>query len=213
MRLGARTTPNSVVVFAAGIALFIVGLIVLHLNPYWLLEPHSTGAIDHHAFLCSAIGHLIAGFGLMCAAGGAIAATILGIGRLRRPKKLYWGIVTLAMCLAVGWRLMNGLSADYRASFHWGSGAGATVFKITTFDRDFPNRLWQTVVGWQIEPDLNGYCSLGGTLESTDGTVTITVVRIVPIVTKVDLGADGESLSNIKRNTLNPLLPGLPVLN
>lgn len=212
MRLGRRAIRNSVLVLSAGVALFGAGLIVLHLNPYWRLEAHSTGAFDHRALLCSGIGHLITGIGLLCSTGGAIAATML-LARLLRPKKLYWDFVTLAMCLSLVWLLVNGLSAEYRASFHWRSGAGSTVFKITTSDRTFPNPLWQTVVGWQIEPDLNGYCSLGGTLESTDGAVTITVVRIFPIVTKVELGADGESLSNIQRKHPQPATANPHVLN
>jgi len=204
MRLGDRAIPNSVVVLAAGIALFAVGLTVLHLNPYWRLEPHSTGAIDHRAFLCSGIGHLIAGIGLLIGTGGATVAIVLLLGRLLKPKRLYWSIVILAACLALAWLGASGLSSYYRASFHWGSTAGATVLKISTSDRDFSNPIWQRIVAWQIEPDLNGYCSLGGTLDSTDGDVTITVVRIVPMVTTVDLGADGESLSNIKRKHPKP---------
>jgi hypothetical protein len=204
MRLGGRAIPNSVVVLAAGVAVFAVGVAVLHLNPYWHLEPHSTGAIDHRALLCSEIGHLITGVGLLCGTGGATVAMVLLLGSLLRPKKLYWSIVILATCLTLAWLLTSGLSAYYRASFHWGSAAGATVLSLTTSDRDFPNPLWRTIVRWQIEPDLNGYCSLGGTLDSTDGAVTITVVRIVPIVTAVDLGADGESLRNIRRKHPQP---------
>ena len=213
MRLGGGAIPNSVVVLAAGVALFAVGLTVLHLNPYWCLEPHSTGAIDHRALLCSGIGHLIAGVGLLCGTGGATVAIVMLLGRLLRSKKLYWSVVILSTCLTLAWLLTSGLSEYYRASFHWGSVTGATVLNITTSELGFPNPLWHAIVGWQIEPDLNGYCSVSGTLDSTDGAVTINVVRIVPIVTNVDLGADGESLSNIKRKHPAPLLPILPVLN
>ena len=204
MRLGGRAIPNSVVVLAAGVAVFGVGLTILRINPYWRLEPHSTGAIDHRALLCSGIGHLIVGVGLLCGVGGATVAIVPLLGSVLRPKKLYWSMVILAACLTLAWLLTSGFSEYYRASFHWASTTGATVLNITSSDRDFSNPLWQRIVGWQIEPDLEGYCSLGGTLESTDGAVTITVIRIVPVVMTVDLGGGGESLRNIRRKHPQP---------
>lgn len=213
MRLSGRGITNSIFVSAVGIALFAVGIAILYFNPFWRLELHSTGAIDHRAFICSAIGHLIAGLGLMCSPGGATVATLLFLGRRTRPKKLYWSVVILASCLTLAWVVTSGSVAYYRASFHWASNNGATVLGITALDRDFPNWFWHTIVSWQIKPDLNGYCSLGGILDSTDGAVTITVARIVPVVTQVDLGLDGESLRNVKRKHSQPAAAKSPHLN
>lgn len=204
MQLGGRAIPNSVVVFAAGVAVFAVGLTVLHLNPYWRLEPNSTGAIDHRALLCSGIGHLIVGVGLLCVIGGATVAIVQRLGSVLRPKKVYWSIVILAAFLTLAWLLTSGFLEYYRASFHWESATGTTVLNITSSDHDFSNPLWQRIVGWQIEPDIDGYCRIGAMLDSTDGAVTITVIRIVPGVMSVQLGGGGESLRNIRRKNPQP---------
>lgn len=189
--------PTWLFVIATGALLFAAGLTILHLNPYWRIEPNSGGLIDRRVGPWMGIGHVVAALGLLCAVGSPAIAMILLLARRFKRKSLYWtAAAALPTCIVVLWLAAPGASAQYNAVFHWDSAAGVTVFRITMPPPVLDNALWQRIVRWQVEPDLDGYLSGVGWLERTDGDVTVTVVRFVPIAIPTALGSDGEVLRN-----------------
>ncbi|MFZ1917715.1 MAG: hypothetical protein WAU58_09095 [Terriglobales bacterium] len=183
-------------VAATGALLFAAGLTILHLNPYWRIEPNSA-VIDHRAGQWMAVGHMVAALGLLCLVGSPAIAVVLLLARRFKRKWLYWSAaVALPTCMVVLWLAGSGTSADYNAVFHWDSAAGVTAFRVTMSPPAFDNPLWQRIMRWQVEPDLDGYLSGAGWLQRTDGDVVVTVVRFVPIAFPTALGSDGEVLHN-----------------
>src|SRR6476646_1036792 len=59
--------------FVAGAAaiLFAIGVILLHLNPYWRNDPGLPMVIDKRVHLWSGVGHLVCAVGLVGSLGGA----------------------------------------------------------------------------------------------------------------------------------------------
>ncbi len=54
--------------------------------------------------------------------------------------------------------------------------------------------LWQTIVRWQLEPELDGYLGSGQNPQSTDCDSSVTALKVVPIAVPTALGSDGETL-------------------
>lgn len=105
------------------------------------------------------------------------------------------------VCVLALWLSLTGISARYIARFHWESKGGVTEFTVAVEQnaisgtrQEAANLLWQTIVRWQIEPDLDGYLGTGQKLLRTDGDTTVTVVKVVPIAVPAALGSDGETL-------------------
>ncbi len=142
-----RHIPKSLFAFVSGVILFGIGLTVLHLNPYWRVEPGSGGYLDHHVYLWWGVGHLITALGLLCGCL-AVVITIVSLGsRYFTSKWLYWGGVATVVGILVFRIAEMGISAGYEARFHWESAAGVTAFAVMTGTREpQANWLWQTIV-------------------------------------------------------------------
>lgn len=193
-----RRLPKGLVAIVFGVFVYAAGVLILYLNPYWHFASNTDFVIDRRAYWWSGIGHLVSGAGLLCIVAGALVALCVVLGHGITSRWLYCSVLGLSVSILAGWLVMSGLSEEYDASFHWESGIGVTAFTVIR-PHNRANPLWQRIVRSQIEPDLNGYLRIGGTLERTDGDVSVTVTRIVPIATPTALGSDGEALRNVKR--------------
>lgn len=194
-----QRVPKWLAAIAGGIILFGFGLAILHLNPYWRAEPNLPGVVDHHVYLWNGVGHFVSAAGLLCLSATVAYRLVLALSRRFTITWLYWTTVAFVLCCVAAWLATNGVSANYNASFHWDSREGVTAFKVVLPPQKQPNPIWQEIVRWQIEAELNGYFRGGRTLERTDGEVLVTVVRIIPIAIPTALGSDGEVLHNTER--------------
>jgi hypothetical protein len=197
-RNGRQRILKWLAAIGGGIMLFAFGLAILHFNPYWRSEPDLPGVIDHRVYPWNGTGHFVSALGLLSIFATAAYTVTLALSRQFITKWLYWSAVALVICCVTAWLAMNGV-LHYNASFHWDSSAGVTAFKVVLPPEEWPNPLWQQIVRWQIEPELNGYLGGGRTLERTDGEVEVTVLKIIPIATPTALGSDGEVLHNVER--------------
>jgi hypothetical protein len=163
------------VVSLAGLFLFETGLLILHWNSYWRTEPGYSGVLDHRASTWSGIAHLVSAIGLLFVFGSVVFL----LSRVFSAKWLYWTGVVAAIGL---WCGTQGVAQMYAARYRWNAKAGITEFAISnpTLSQQPENVLWQRVVRWQVESDLNGRLRASG-LRRTHGWVSIKVVRIVPI--------------------------------
>lgn len=181
--------------FIGGVVLFGIGLAVLHLNPYWRVEPGSGGYLDHHVYLWNGVGHLINAVGILLVFATAATTFITRASSYFTTKWLYWGGVVVVVGIAALWLVLTGISARYIARFHWESGIGITHLVVVSEDNVATGMsLWQTIVRWQIEPELDGYLGSGQNLQSTDCDSSVTVLKVVPIAVPTALGSDGETL-------------------
>lgn len=200
-RDGRQRVPKWLVVIAGGIVLFISGVGILHLNPFWRSEPEMSGVIDHHVYLWNALGHLVSALGLLCVVATAAYKVTLLLSHQFTTKWLYWAAIAFICVGLTAWLVVNGVG-HYNATFHWESSKGVTWFRVVLPPHEWPNPVWEQIVRWQIEPELDGYLTGGGNLNRTDGEVEVTVMRIVPIAIPTALGSDGEVLRNMER--INP---------
>jgi len=195
---GRQRVPKWLAAIAGGIVLFVSGVAILHLNPFWRSEPDLPGVIDHHVHLWNALGHFVSALGILCIFATAAYTVTLALSRQFTTKWLYWGAVALVVFSVTAWFATNGVR-HYNASFHWDSRAGVTAFKVVVPPQEWPNPVWQKIVRWQIEPELNGYLSGGHMLERTDGEVDVMVLKVIPIAVPTALGSDGDVLHNMER--------------
>jgi len=187
--------PKPLFAFIGGVVLFGAGLAVLHLNPYWRVEPGSGGYLDHHVYLWNGVGHLINAVGILLVFATAAITLITRASIYFTTKWLYWGGVVVIVGLVALWLLFTGISARYIARFHWESGVGITHLVVVNKDKVTSGMsLWQAIVRWQIEPELDGYLGSGQNLQSTDCDSSVTVLKVVPIAVPTALGSGGETL-------------------
>jgi hypothetical protein len=207
---GSQTIPRMGRLFfvaGAGLILFAIGVILLHLNPYWRNDPDLPMVIDKRVHLWSGVGHLVCAVGIVGGLGGAAFILLSAVAPRHRARWSYWAFVVLCGSAFSAWLAVCGTYVQYNATFHWDSVHGITSFGVDMEEgRHFweswrdtsPNPLWQAMVRWQVEPDLDGYLRIGKRLRRTDGDISINVVRIIPIAVPTALGSDGEILHNVE---------------
>ncbi len=203
-----KRVPKWLIAAIVGVLLFATGLLILHLNPYWQQDPDlRSGFFDRRVYRWNAAGHLVSALGLLCVFVSVAVAALLRLSRQFRTKWRYWAAVTLSVCGVGAWLALTGAWVEYNASYHWDSGRRITAFEIQEFRR---NPLWQRIVRCQIESELNGYLRAGSTfesgraLESTDGDVSVLVLKIGPIAVPYGLGSGGDTLHNTKWRRVSP---------
>ena len=162
------------IAFFAGLFLFEAGLLILHRNPYWQISPKGS-VFPHRVYAWNGIGHVISAIGLIFVLGSALYL----LSRLFSGKWLYWTGVIAAIVL---WCGMLGITHTYAAHYRWNATTGITEFAIsnTVASPERENAIWQAIVRWQVEPELNGWLR-ASSLKRTHGWLSIKVVRIAPL--------------------------------
>ncbi len=168
----------------AGLITFGAGLLVLRFNPFWRSEPGFPGYLDHHVYAWSGIGHLICALGLFCTFG----ALIYLVSRAFSTQWPYWITVALGI---VAITPTTGLSKTYSMRWDWDANRGVTQLRVVDAEEGPANRVWQSVVRWQVEPELKGWLgSSENKLRQTHGYLVIRVVRFVPVAGPTTLDCD-----------------------
>ncbi len=187
MTINAPRTKKSAATAVAGLFVFRAGLAVLRFNPFWRHEPARGGALDHHVYAWVAVGHLICAVGLLSAFG----ALIYLVSTLFTTKWLYAPTVVFAAAVLI---TSLGVSRTYSLRWVWEANAGVTEITVFEMESQPANWIWQTIVRWQIEPDLNGWLSVPGSIANamkrSHGYLEIRVMRIVPVVGPTTLDCD-----------------------
>jgi hypothetical protein len=162
------------IAFSAGLLLFEAGLLILHRNPYWQITPKGS-VVPHRVYAWNSISHVISAMGLIAVLGSALYL----LSRLFSAKWLYWTGVLAAIVL---WCGMLGVTHTYVAHYGWDATTGITEFAIsnTAAPIERENAVWEAIVRWQVEPELNGWLR-AGSLKRTHGWLSIKVVRIAPL--------------------------------
>lgn len=158
------------VLLIASVLQFVAGTLLLRHNPYWHVG-HG-GALDGRVYVWNAVGHLAAALGLV----SVFLGLVILVSRLFRQKWSYW----IAMAAAIGiWFAVFGVENSYTGQYKWDAAAGVTQFYFSPSSRPH-NLLWQSIVRWQVEPELSGW--LGASpLKQTHGLLQIRVISVVPI--------------------------------
>jgi hypothetical protein len=194
-----RRTTWAITGVETGALLFVIGLLVLYLNPFWHFD--EGGFLDWRLRWWNSAGEVLiaAGFLIEALALVGLAAALVSrcVGRRAWP---YLVAALLVVCSAL-WISPAGFSRNLDAHFEWNLADGFSVFRLQAWDegagiwRPVGRPMWQSTVEIQIEPLLRGFFRLND-WQKMNGDIGIKVVRIVPIAWPVELGNGGETLDD-----------------
>src|SRR5579884_212812 len=186
--------------FEGGIVLLVAGMILLYLNPFWRMT--EGGTLDARALWWNAAGESLTAGGfimLTLASFGSIAA-LLSRCFADRPSWPYV-VAVAAVGAVVTWIGLDGFTRDFDARFEWNSSDGFRVFHLQGSEPDLQpsgasvNLAWRSMVGVQIQPELEGYFHFID-WQRVNGHINVKVVRVIPIAWPVGLGNEGETLED-----------------
>lgn len=183
----------------AGALLFLAGLAVLYLNPFWHFD--ETGFLDHRVHWWNAAGEILIGTGLLTEVLALVAGAALLVSGFSGRRASPYLVAALIVCCAVLWISYSGFTRDVAANFEWNAADGFTAFSLQSMEEDGAagpiagGALWQSTVEAQIQPMLRSYFKLND-WQKMNGEIGIRVVRILPIAWPIDLGSSGETLKD-----------------
>jgi hypothetical protein len=195
-----RRTSLAVTGLEAGAVLFVLGLTLLYLNPFWHFD--NRGMLDPRLHWWNGVGEFLIASGMAVEAAALVSALAALISRFTgRDRWPYYLALLLVVGVAV-WILPLGFVCDLDAHFEWNSADGFATFRVQDWDQSAQtwrpsdtSALSQWVVEIQIQPLLRGYFSLND-WDKMNGELNIKVARIIPIAWPVDLGSGGETLED-----------------
>jgi hypothetical protein len=195
-----RRTSWTVTSLEAGIALFLVGLVLLYSNPFWHFD--DSGLLDWRVHWWNAAGQILVAAGFVTEALALVAAAAVLLSRCFSLRLWPYTAAALLVCCAVGWVLFDGAIRDFEAQFEWDAGGGFSGFRLERSDgHQESNPIWRSVVEVQIQPLLRGYFKLND-WQKMNGNIGIKVARIVPVAWPVGLGAGGEGFDDPDQTAL-----------
>jgi ankyrin repeat protein len=103
--------------------------------------------------------------------------------------------VPLCVCLVRWYGPPLAFTRPFGADFEWDSARGFKTFRVknNAIGDRAGGRLWQYLVGIQVKPRLASYLKRVG-WQRIDGSVALSVLKIVPLTYPEALGSDGEIL-------------------
>ncbi len=192
-----RRTTWVVTGLEAGAILFVAGLALLYLNPYWHFD--DGGFLDRRVHWWNAAGEILTGAGLLIEALAVVALVAAFVSRCVGRRSWPYVVAAFLVFCAVVWVSPAGFTRNLDAHFEWNAADGFDVFQLQDEGGALRNpvgsRFWQSIIETQIHPLLRGYFKLND-WQKMNGDVAITVVRIVPIAWPIALGNGGETLQD-----------------
>jgi len=194
-----RRTSWIVTGLESAVMLFLAGLVLLHLNPFWHFD--ESGFLDWRVHWWNIAAQVLMAAGLF---GGAIASIALAaeiVSRMANRRRWPYVVAALLVCCAVVWISLGGFTRTVEAHFEWNIADGFEVFSLQTWDdsagawRDAESPLWKLAVKSEIQPLLLAYFKLND-WQKMNGSVSVKVVRILPMAWPVALGSGGETLED-----------------
>jgi hypothetical protein len=194
-----RRTTWAITGVEVGVLLFVIGLLVLYLNPFWHFD--EGGFLDWRLRSWNGTGEVLIAAGFFVEALSLVGLAAVFVSRcVGRRSWPYLVAALLVVCTAL-WISPCGFTRDIDAHFEWDQADGFSVFRLQAWDetarvwRAAGRPAWQSTVEIQIEPLLRGYFRLND-WQKMNGDIGIKVVRIVPIAWPIDLGSGGETLDD-----------------
>jgi hypothetical protein len=194
-----RRTSWIITGLESAVMLFLAGLVLLHLNPFWHFD--ESGFLDWRVHWWNIAAQVLMAAGLF---GGAIASIALAaeiVSRMANRRRWPYVVAALLVCCAVVWISLGGFTRTVEAHFEWNIADGFEVFSLQTWDdstgawRDAESPLWKLAVKSEIQPLLLAYFKLND-WQKMNGSVSVKVVRILPMAWPVALGSGGETLED-----------------
>jgi hypothetical protein len=194
-----RFTTWAITSLEAGAFLFVAGLLVLYLNPFWHFD--DGGFLDWRVHWWNAAGQVLTAAGLVIEALALVGSVAVIVSRLFGRRLWPYLVGALLACAALIWIIPGGFTRNLDLHFQWDAADGFSVFRFQRLDeatglwRPAGNPIWQSIVEIQIQPLLRGYFKVND-WQKMNGYIGVKVVRIVPAAWPIALGNGGESLED-----------------
>jgi hypothetical protein len=194
-----RRTSWVVTGLESAVMLFLAGLFLLHLNPFWHFD--ESGLLDWRVHWWNVAAQVLMAAGLFAGALAAIALVAMLVSRMANRRAWPYLVVALLVGCAVVWVSLAGFTRTVDAHFEWNIADGFEVFRLQTWDdsagawREADSPLWKLAVKSEIQPLLLAYFKLND-WQKMNGSVSVKVVRILPVAWPVALGSGGETLED-----------------
>jgi hypothetical protein len=179
--------------------LFLAGLVLLHLNPFWHFD--ESGSLDWRVHWWNIAAQVLTAAGLFGGAFASIALAAEMVSRMANRQRWPYVVAALLVCCAMVWIIPGGFTRSVDAHFEWNIADGFEVFRLQTWDntagawREAETPLWKLAVKSEIQPLLLAYFKLND-WQKMNGSVSVKVVRILPMAWPVALGSGGETLED-----------------
>src|ERR1700685_3958017 len=112
----------------AGAVLFLAGLALLYLNPFWHFD--EGGFLDHHVHWWNAAGEILIGAGLLTEVLALVAGAALLVSGFSGRRAWPYLVAALIVCGGVLWISYSGFTRDVAANFEWNAADGFTAFSL-----------------------------------------------------------------------------------
>src|SRR5579863_65054 len=194
-----RRTTWVVTGLEAGAVLFIAGLTILYLNPFWHFD--AGGFLDSRAHWCNIAGEILIAAGLLTEALALVASAALIVSRCFGRRSWPYLLAAFLLCGAVIWVSPAGFTRTVDAHFEWDVADGFSAFRLQVWDEaagiwhPAGNRAWKSIVEVQIQPLLRGYFKMND-WQKMNGDIDVDVVRIIPVAWPIRLGSGGETFQD-----------------
>jgi Ankyrin repeats (3 copies) len=182
-----------------GVLLFLGGLLLLYLNPFWHFD--EGGFLDWRVHWWNAAGEILAAAGLVIEVLALIGSAAMLVSRLAKRNSWPYFVAVFMVLATVVWIGTEGFITNLNAHFEWNAADGLTVFRLQAADGvseippDPQNALWKSLIQVQIQPMLRGYFRVND-WQKMNGDIGLKVVRAIPVAWPVGLGSGGETLQD-----------------
>lgn len=194
-----RRTTWAITGVQAGAVLFITGLTLLYLNPFWHFD--EGGFLDWRLQWWNIGAEILTGSGLVIEALALIGSVAVIVSRCFGRRSWPYLAAAFLVCCTVVWVIPSGFVRDLDAHFEWDSADGFSTFKLQSWDeaaeawRPAGNPVLRSMVEIQLLPLLRGYFKVND-WQKMNGDVALRVTRIIPVAWPVRLGSGGETLED-----------------
>jgi len=182
-----------------GVSLFILGLTLLWLNPFWHFD--EGGFLDWRVQCWNVAAEVLTGSGFLLTTFALMGAVAVVVSRLSGRRSWPYGVAALLVVCALVWVGPEGFTRNLDAHFEWNSADGFEVFRLQTWDeaastwRSVGSSALRSIVEVEIQPLLHNYFKLND-WQKMNGDVSVKVTKIVPFAWPVALGSGGDTLED-----------------
>ncbi len=194
-----RRTSWVVAGLEAGAVLFILGLVLLYLNPFWHFD--EGGFLDWRLRWWNNVGEFLVAAGWLTEAVALVASLAVVASRFAGQRSWPYFVAVLLVVCAVVWVGAAGFVRDLDARFEWNSSDGFTSFRLQSWDEmagtwhPAAGALLNSIAALEIQPVLRGFFRVND-WQKMNGDLSIKLTRILPIALPVALGSGGEILED-----------------
>lgn len=195
----ARRASFAIAGLEAGLALSVLGLALLYLNPFWHFD--AGGFLDYRVYWWNAGGEILIGGGLLILGLALLWGVAVLLSLCFRRHAWPYLLAGFALVCVFAWVIPSGITRNLNAHFEWNDAEGFNEFRLQAWDqasgtwRPAANGVLQTIVRLQVEPLLKGYFRVND-WQKMNGDIGVEVVRIIPAAWPVALGNGGETLED-----------------